>query len=470
MIQLIGTIVCIAIIAGLFALDRDEGPVPSKALWIPTLWLLINSSRAVSSWIQRAPAESLAQQYSEPSPLDAAVYAILMALGLFVLNFRSRQVKRFLHENLPLVLFFGYCALSIAWSEYPFIALKRWSKAIGDVVMILLLFTDPYPRAAIKRVFTRTAFVLLPLSVLFIKVYPALGTAYSLEDNVMMYFGVTTFKNLLGMICMVLGLASLWCFVGAYEDRGMAHRERHLIAHGVTIATAIGLIFRADSMTSLSCLFLAGTVMILVSRRWISQHSGSVHVIVCSAIGLPLFALFINTVGTLVQTLGRNSTLTGRTTIWKAVLSLHTNPLIGTGFESFWLGERLQKIWDGFQGLHLQEAHNGYLEVYLNLGWIGVGLLGLVIVTGYRNIMRIVQRSGEDGSLKLALFVAAVVYSLTEAGFRMLTPIWTIFLLATMRVQEDNHLEETAGAYLETISVFEQHESSQENFAGYRAW
>src|SRR2546428_3149771 len=45
------------------------------------------------------------------------------------------------------------------------------------------------------------------------------------------------------------------------------------------------------------------------------------------------------------ETMGRGPTLTGRTQIWHLVLSMTTNPLLGTGFESFWLGPRLQKIW-----------------------------------------------------------------------------------------------------------------------------
>ena len=120
-------------------MDRDAGAKPSKALWIPTIWLLINGSRAVSSWLHAESAESLAQQYSEGSPLDAAIYGLLIVAGVVVLNFRSRLVKRFLQENLPLLAFLAYCALSIAWSEYPFIALKRWSKSIGDVVMVMLI-------------------------------------------------------------------------------------------------------------------------------------------------------------------------------------------------------------------------------------------------------------------------------------------------------------------------------------------
>lgn len=428
MMQLIGTIVCIVLIAWLSYMDRDDVRA-SKALWIPTIWLLINGSRAVSSWIHPEPAESLALQYSEGSPLDAAIYGLLIVAGVVMLNLRSRLVKIFLRENLPLLAFLGYCALSIAWSEYPFIALKRWSKSIGDVVMVMLVITDPYPLLAIKRVFARVGFVLLPLSVLFIVCYPSIGSAFSPEDGVMMYFGVTTFKNLLGLVSMVLGLASVWSFICAYEDRSGTNRTRHMMAHAINIATAVGLIVRADSMTSLSCLFLAGAVMVLVSQRWVVRRPARALVIVSGAIGLPLFALFINTMGILVQSLGRNSTLTGRTSIWKAVLSMHTNPLIGTGFESFWLGNRLQAVWDmSVKGI--QEAHNGFIELYLNLGWVGLLLLGWLIISGYRNAVIALRREPNDGRLRLAFLTAALIYSLTEAGFRMLTPIWYAFLLA----------------------------------------
>jgi O-antigen ligase len=420
----------------LFVLDRDARVRASKALWIPTAWLLINGSRAVSTWLHMSPSVSLAQQYTEGSPIDAAVYGLLIATGALVLNFRSRQVKRVLQGNMPLLLFFAYCALSVVWSDHSFIALKRWSKSAGDLVMVMVVLTDTYPLAAIRRLFARTAFVLLPLSVLFIECYPDLGSAYNPEDMTTMYFGVTTFKNLLGMISMVLGLASLWSFMGAYMERSMPHRTGHLIAHGVMIGTAIWLIVTADSMTSLSCFVIAGSVMVLISQRWVARWHGSVHVIVWTSVALPVFALFIDTFGTLLHSLGRNATLTGRTSIWKAVLSLHTNPLLGTGFESFWLGSRLQTVWNmSVKGI--QEAHNGYIELYLNLGWIGLLLLGWLIVTGYRNAVTAFRSDAHDGRLRLAFLTAALIFSLTEAGFRMLTPIWFAFLLAVAGCSSD---------------------------------
>ena len=90
-----------------------------------------------------------------------------------------------------------------------------------------------------------------------------------------------------------------------------------------------------------------------------------------ATVALPLFALFFDTGGGAVEALGRNSTLTGRTEIWKLVLGMANNPIFGAGYESFWLGERLQKLWH-YYWFPINEAHNGYIEIYLNLGWIGV--------------------------------------------------------------------------------------------------
>ena len=40
------------------------------------------------------------------------------------------------------------------------------------------------------------------------------------------------------------------------------------------------------------------------------------------------------------ESLGRGSELVGENTALDGLLGLHTNPILGTGFESFWLGER----------------------------------------------------------------------------------------------------------------------------------
>src|SRR5262249_15625972 len=110
--------------------------------------------------------------------------------------------------------------------------------------------------------------------------------------------------------------------------------------------------------------------------------------------------------------------LTDRTHIWSVLLGMDTNPLFGTGYESFWLGSRLDVVFQK-AGEHINEAHNGYLEVYLNLGAIGLLLLVAFLITAYVNICKQdVSSRTNFASLTLALWAVAVMYNITEASFK----------------------------------------------------
>jgi len=163
--------------------------------------------------------------------------------------------------------------------------------------------------------------------------------------------------------------------------------------------------------------------------------------VVVGGLVLAVFATLLDESGALLRLLGRTATLTGRTEIWKAVLSFHTNQLIGTGYDSFWLGKRIEKVWEiiGYKGI--AEAHDGYLEIYINMGWLGLATLAGTVLSGYRHAI-ILHRSDPMGaSLKLSLITAALMYSLTEAGFRMMTPMWMALLLQLVWVPAGLQME-----------------------------
>jgi len=166
----------------------------------------------------------------------------------------------------------------------------------------------------------------------------------------------------------------------------------------------------------------------------------------------------------LVKNVGRNPTLTGRTDLWKQCLEIEGNPLVGTGFESFWLGWRIQRIWDQNLGIRLNEAHNGYLELYLQLGWCGVLLLAVGLARGYLRIVRGLRSDFSLGGLKLAYLVVALNYNHSEAGFRVQCCTWVFLLLAIMsgpklsklaptRAQERLRTENDSLASLQTATV-----------------
>src|SRR5712691_1396516 len=176
--QAVATVFYALVILSLVVLDRDRTSRVSSALWIPVAWVSIAASRMVSQWFGVTPVMDSPDQYLEGSPLDRIVLTGLVAAGLMVLLARGRRAGTFLRVNGPILLFFLYGAVSVLWSDYPDVAFKRWTKALGDVVMVLIVLTEPDPSAAVKRLLGRAGFLLIPLSVLLIKYYPELGVGY----------------------------------------------------------------------------------------------------------------------------------------------------------------------------------------------------------------------------------------------------------------------------------------------------
>src|SRR6266436_6334758 len=176
----IATLVFSILIFWLFWIDRDRKLRTSKALWIPTVWVLINASRPASMWLaifgfNVGPQTISADIYTEGSPIDRAVYTTLVVLGLIILIGRSREVGPLLRRNYPLVLFFSFAALSVFWSDFPFVTFKHFTKGVGDIEMVLIVLTDADAFGATKRLLSRIGFLLVPLSVLYCKYYPAIG-------------------------------------------------------------------------------------------------------------------------------------------------------------------------------------------------------------------------------------------------------------------------------------------------------
>jgi exopolysaccharide production protein ExoQ len=443
----LATIICSIGILGLFVLDRDRQARTSKALWIPVVWLAISGSRMVSQWLTATgltnPTVSLdaAEKKLDGSPLDRFLLTMLVLMAVMVLVGRRKRVGALLRTNTAILLFLLYCGASTLWSDYTGVSFKRWINALGDLAMVLIVLTEQDRNAAVKRLLARVGFLLIPLSILVIKYFPVVGRGWS-EWGSTVLAGVATSKNELGGICLLFGVGSVWRIVQGLRGSASRHSSRSLIAHGTLVAMALFLMLTANTMTALSCFLIATALIIATSVTTLRRKSWLVHILVLGFVSMSCLALFFNAGAGLVETMGRDATLTGRTGIWKLVTGMTGNPMFGTGFESFWLGPRLKEIWSVYWW-HPNEAHNGYIEVFLNLGWVGIALLGVVYVTSYRNTVRVLCRDPDTGTLRLAYFVVAVVYNFTESAVRIMHPVWILFLLVGIEVREGWTVKET---------------------------
>jgi exopolysaccharide production protein ExoQ len=462
MVRLVAATICVFCIGILFRLNREKELRTSKALWIPTIWLFLGATRNLSEWLHLS-SSGTAGRYQEGNLVDQISVAGLLALGLVVLFSRGRQVRAILQSNVPILFYFLYCGMSVMWSDFPDVAFKRWLRAIGDVVMILIVLSDRNWLVAVRRVFARVGFIAIPLSVLFIRYYPEFGRAYS-RGGGSSWTGVAPGKNGLGMICLVFGLASLFRFLQIYQGKNDTRRTGPMIAQFVIFVGSLYLLLKAQSATSFACFFLAGGPMVLTLLVPIARKPVFVSVMVFAVLGLTVSSLFLNMGSGMVQELGRDSTLTGRTDIWRSAFGLVQNPILGTGYESFWIGPRLDKM-EMLIKQTVNQAHNGYIEVYLNLGWVGVALLAVIFITAFNCVLTSVRLMTPIASLGLAYFIAAATYNCTEAAIKMMHPLWISLILVTMAGAEGplraypppsvslDHGEDLAGAKPVTVGA-----------------
>jgi O-antigen ligase len=419
-------------IAGLFYLDRERSTRTSKAVWLPVVWLWLVGSRPLSTWIG---VNSTGNVQLDGSPLDAAIFGVLLAAALAVLIRRGKQIRALLKSNWSILLYFAYCLSSVVWSYHPDVSLKRWIKALGDLAMALVVATEPRLSDALGRLFSRVGFLLLPVSVLLIKYYGQLGRGYSPEGEPM-NVGVATSKNMLGLIVLIVSLTVVWRVIALLRNKNEPDRHRHLIAQSVLLAFCIWVLVLASSATCVACFMLGATVILMGNLRKVRRRPAWLHALSLAMVLIGLSTLFSGGQGAAVSALGRTS-LSGRTEIWAAVIPAVPHAVVGAGFESFWITpSSLKEVARNLQGWYhpewLSESHNGYLEVYLNLGWIGVFLLSLILICGYRSATAAFRLNPSIGGLTLAYTIVAVIYNLTEAAFRMLHPMWVCLLLAVV--------------------------------------
>src|SRR5436190_11002579 len=359
----IALLATIAFIVFLFWRDIREKPDVSGALWLPLLWLLLTCSRSVSAWLNifGLPVSG-PTSLDEGSPLDACFYLALATIGVCVLINRQLDLSEIVLNNGWLIAFFLYCFVSIAWSDFPFIAFKRWTKIFGHPIMALIVLSEPVFKEALIRLMKRCAYVVVPVSILFIRYYPHLGRSYDKWTGLASYRGIAIGKNQLGADCLILGFFFFWYLLQTWRTQRSSRRRNELRLIAGFLIGIWWLLLQAHSATSSISLFIAVLMVVFVGIRSINKNFIGTYML--GALGLIAAAeLAFGISGRLSEALGRGSELSGRTEIWAAVLKLQPNPILGTGFESFWLGERLQRMGEIFWW-HPAGAHNGYLETY----------------------------------------------------------------------------------------------------------
>jgi O-antigen ligase len=301
-------------------------------------------------------------------------------------------------------------------------------------LVILVALSDRYPREARDTVLRRALYFLISVSVLLIRYFPEIARNYDQWTGDGYFVGAATSKNMLGVLCLVSGLFFIWDTLKRWSVRREG-RNRAVIGVNILFTSmTLWLLDKAGSATSSLC-FVLGVLIVAVAHTNIVARKPAL-LIKFIPFGLVLylalqFLFGVNIVALVAEAVGRDADLTGRTQIWNVVLSVENSVLLGTGYESFWLGSRLLWVWERAGGIN--SAHNGYLEVYLHLGIVGLAIVVGLLASSYRAIGRSFRTDPKEASFSLAIWAILIFYNVTESALRAQF-LWIVFLLSVIAV------------------------------------
>jgi exopolysaccharide production protein ExoQ len=425
-------LLCLAFSAWIIIGDCRKRRSVSIAAWIPTALILILGSRPVSLWATggRVWVGELGN-YSENSALDLAFFVLVLSASLTIATLRKVKWARLVPMNAALFLFYLYFFISVSWSGDPVGSLKRIVKDLGLIFVIGVIYSEKDPLEAMRAVFVRSAAILIPLSVVFVKYFPAYSRAYTIAGG-MMETGVTTQKNTLGEIILVFSIFLTWDYFESQRKNPKVGWARVPWDKILLLIMGLWLLRISQSKSALLCTIIG---MFLVARGGVFLTRTVNRVVLTGAMALPFLVFFSqkfsSVIAPLVKALGRDMTFTGRANIWAHVTLSTVNPVIGAGYWNFWGGPGGFEISQQMMTI-IPNAHCGYVDMYLDGGFIALILLFILLFTRGRALANRLRSKNDPARylrVRFAFLIVAIIYNLSESIFMRMGALWFTTLL-----------------------------------------
>lgn len=399
---------------------RGSDAMRRVAKWYTILALLILSKAFVPFF-----SSGGADEGGDPFVLQAVFLGVFVFVAAFMATRPNHTLRVAIAEPLVLLLV-AYAALSFLWADAPWLSLSRSLVLIMGTVFGIYL-AAAYPLNALLRLFL-TAFLIAGfLSAAVAVLVPRVGV----EPLSGAWTGLYSRKNVLGRIASLGAIACLPYII---------RRSRANWPGIVSFAALFFIIVLSESATSVAVLIL---LIFVAAAFHMIQHSEPLTLpIIAIGASLLIFAMaavFFTFSGSLLTALGRDAeanTLVTRLDLWNLVLvKIGQRPLLGYGYGSFWRG------WDGpsasiwqLQGWRPNHAHNGFLDIALDLGLLGVAFTVLVLLVALYHAIQLLKRGRSPEYLWPSLLISYLIlangtYSilLSQAVF-----FWTVFVATTL--------------------------------------
>ena len=295
---------------------------------------------------------------------------LVYCVSLFILLFYIPKIFQIMVTSPWIWLISLWAVISFLWSDYPNLAFRRAvAVLLGSLYGLVLYFRFNF-KEIIKILFYVFVIIII-LSFFFILFKPEWGVMGPPHAGA--WRGVFTHKNGFARIL----LFALMVFL--YEWNGAKGLSRLLIA--LLMGLTIFMIIKATSMTVFLVIMILVVSSLVIKLARHLQHDWPILLIfITGAIIFSLFFLYLES-DFLLMLIGKDTTLTGRIPMWGLIIEIGLQrPILGFGYRTFWLGFNgpSAPVWKAFSW-HPQHAHNGYIDIFVQLGLVGLILKILLI-------------------------------------------------------------------------------------------
>ncbi|MBI1265507.1 MAG: hypothetical protein GC187_12330 [Alphaproteobacteria bacterium] len=392
-----------------------------------TFWPAIEAGLALIALLLYSNA-LLAPLLADPARPDDSealrlIWPPVYALTLGLVALTPGAVWRVTVRAWPLALLSVLTLVSALWSIDPEISLRRGLGVVMTLVFGLWLAAR-YDWRDLVRLMALSFAILAIGSLMAGALAPGFGVMQEVHPGA--WRGLWWEKNTLGAMMAwgaVAFLAAVFCAVR------QAERWMWL----ALMPVALILVILATSRTAFiaAAIAMAGPVAIALVRRGFgfAALAGLGLIIVIIAI----FGVLVIGPGAVLELLGRDATLTGRTDIWIALGdAIGQRPWTGYGYGAFWEVDDGPVHWvRQTTAWPVPTAHNAWLETALALGLPGTALAGWVYLAGLgRSTARLMR--GVETYWALPFLAAWGVISLSESNLLQQNGFVWLLLSATL--------------------------------------
>lgn len=297
-------------------------------------------------------------------------------------------------RRLPwfVVAFVAWATLSLLWSAWPqttaLTLLLLWITTVQALFVGGVLTWRELVRAAASALkWVMALSLLFELWVAVVIQEPVLpGFVVEKADDPIEYWSRNNLFDWGERIQGIMGNANLLAPVAlvaiiVFAIRIAAGAPRRVLLW-IWIALSAYLFYRASSATAYVAAAAVAVVLttVLLMRRTRRPGERTRYYIGYAVVGFGGLAALYFLRDTLFTALGRGSDLTGREGIWEKVLArAEERPWLGWGYATPWAP--WDPAFDGWiedHGQTVLQAHNMWVDIRMQLGWIGVALLAVL--------------------------------------------------------------------------------------------